>query len=70
MGCSWLLLSSRCDQNRYYRVADGTGPVPNENQFSCRTLLACLAVMLYCTHGYPLLAILLRRAVSIACGFI
>jgi len=40
--CSLFLLSSRCDQNGYYRVAHGTGVVPNEIQFPCRTLVACL----------------------------
>ena len=35
-GRSWFLLS------RYYRVAHGAGPIPNETQFRCRTLGACL----------------------------
>ena len=40
--CSWFLLSSECDQSRYYRVAHGTALIPNETQFPCRTLVACL----------------------------
>ena len=39
---SWFLLSSGCDGSRYYRVAHGTGPIPNETQSPCRTLVACL----------------------------
>ena len=33
-----FLLSSGRDQNRYYGVAHGSGRVPNEIGFSCRTL--------------------------------
>ena len=41
-GRSWFLLSSGGDISRYYRVAHGTGLIPNETQFPCRTLVACL----------------------------
>ena len=36
-GRSWILLSPGCN-SRYYRVAHGTGVIPNETQFPCRTL--------------------------------
>ena len=39
-GRSLFLLSSGCDRSRYYRVAHGTGPIPTETQFLCRTLVA------------------------------
>ena len=42
-GRSWFLLSSGCDRSRYYRVPHGTGPIPNDTPFPCRTLVACLA---------------------------
>ena len=42
MGRSWFLLSPGCDGSRYYCVTHGTGQIPNETQFSCRTLVACL----------------------------
>ena len=48
-GRSWFLLSSGCDGSRYYRVAHGTGPIPNEIQFPCRTRVACLVPPL-CMH--------------------
>ena len=41
-GRSTLLLSSGGAGGGYYRVAFDTGPVPTENQFPCRTLVACL----------------------------
>ena len=41
-GRSWFLLSSGCDTSRYYRVTHGAGLIPNEIQFPCRTLVACL----------------------------
>ena len=41
-GRSWFLLSCGCNRSRYYRVAHGAGPIPNETQFRCRTLGACL----------------------------
>ena len=43
-GRSWFLLSSGCDGSRYYGVAHGTRLIPNEIQFPCRTLVACLAI--------------------------
>ena len=43
-GCNRFLLSSGCEWGRYYRVAHSTGLIPNENQISCRTLVACLAL--------------------------
>ena len=43
-GRSRFLLSSACDGGGYYRVARGTGLIPNETQFPCRTLVACLMV--------------------------
>ena len=39
---SWFLLSSGCDGSRYYQVAHGTGQIPNETQFRCWILVACL----------------------------
>ena len=41
-GCDLFLLSCGCDSTRYYRVAHGTGLIPNEIQSPCRTLVACL----------------------------
>ena len=41
-GHSWFLLSSGCDRRRYYSVTQGTGPIPNETQLPCQTLLAGL----------------------------
>ena len=41
-GRSCCLLSSGCDRGIYYRVAHGTALIPNETQFPCRTLVACL----------------------------
>ena len=41
-GRRWFLLISGCDRSRYYRVAHGTGLIPNEIRFPCRTLVACL----------------------------
>ena len=41
-GCSKLLLSLGCGWGRYYRVAHGTGPIPNGPQVPCRTRVACL----------------------------
>ena len=43
-GRSCFLLSCGSDRGRYYRVTHGTGPIPNETQFPCRTLGACLVV--------------------------
>ena len=42
-GCSRFLLSSGYEWGEYYRVAHSTGLIPNENQISCRTLVACLS---------------------------
>ena len=36
-GCSLFLLSYGCDKSRYYRVPHGTGLIPNETRFPCRT---------------------------------
>ena len=41
-GRSWFLLSSGCDSSGYYSVAHGMGLSPNDTQFPCRTLVACL----------------------------
>ena len=41
-GRSTFLLSFGGARGGYYRVADGTGPVPTDTQFPCRTLVACL----------------------------
>ena len=41
-GRSCFLLSPGCDRSRYYRVAYGTGPIPHDTQFPCRTLGAYL----------------------------
>ena len=41
-GCNRFLLSSGCEWGEYYQVAHSTGLIPNENQISCRTLVACL----------------------------
>ena len=43
-GCSTFLLSSGGAGGGYYRVASGTGPIATENQFPCRTLVACLVL--------------------------
>ena len=43
-GCNWFLLSVGCNSGRYDRVAHGTGLIPNETQFPCRTLVACLVL--------------------------
>ena len=40
-GRSRFLLSCGCNRSRYYRVAHGAGPIPNETQFRCRTIGAC-----------------------------
>ena len=42
-GCSRFLLSSGRGWGEYYRVAHGTGLMPNETQIPCRALVACLA---------------------------
>ena len=41
-GRSCFLLSPGCDRSRRYRAAHGTGLIPNETQFPCRTLVPCL----------------------------
>ena len=41
-GRSTFLPSFGVAGGRYYWVASGMGPIPTENQFPCRTLVACL----------------------------
>ena len=55
VGRSWLLLSSRCDSSGCCSVAHGTELAPNETQFRCQTLVACL------TEGEGLPFVLLSR---------
>ena len=43
-GCDLILLGSGCDGSGYYRVVHGIALIPNETQFPCRTLVACLVL--------------------------
>ena len=49
-GRSTFLPSSGGAGGGYYRVAFGAGPIATENQFPCRTLVACLVGTSGCTR--------------------
>ena len=54
-GRSWFLLSSGCDRSGYCRVAHGARLIPNNTQYHCRTLVACLVWVVWRGSGVRLL---------------